>query len=416
MLALLTIRDDNLCMSEDIRKFDSNINPDAISQVSFLDLLGDSDLPDWNMIVQRIADLHYRYYRLTDFGIVTKVPNINTYFMEAANWMLGKAQTSNFVAIPANGSTGAITQDYLNQFRDSWLPSLESQFTDQNLMIIEQVYTQVSEMVANSGSIKADAKLTSIIKKAEDRLVVMVQKAQADFEKSSKKKTEEAIDRITVTQGLEEWVEFYEVVEADYGVLIEGSHLIKFRSPLSRQIENKGMYSFQLPFTRELRYSKSRIVGYRMGESSKRFWWFVVVAFVFIAPVLMSMINSKELLGLRNLFYIQESLNPDYKLIALEKLRYLPLIILVSIGYAFNNKNFRILSNLREQYKHRKTVARTLQGIIRSIDETGKDIEIKPRLVEIGAKAMFELKTIGHLSKKDSESSPTNEIFQTFLK
>ena len=93
----------------------------------------------------------------------------------------------------------------------------------------------------------------------------------------------------------------------------------------------------------------------------------------------------------------------------------LSVAILLGVLYASANKNYRIYANLSDQVKHRSVVAKTIRGIIldQTISDTQKDY--KAELVAIGARAMFELKTIGHLSKKES-SSPLIETVREVIK
>jgi hypothetical protein len=89
---------------------------------------------------------------------------------------------------------------------------------------------------------------------------------------------------------------------------------------------------------------------------------------------------------------------------------YIGFIVVPSLGYSFANKNYRIYSNLLDQYKQRATVAQTLQGILRNIDETDRNKDIRVNLVSVAAVAMFEMKNIGHLTKHDNDSSIIDKL------
>lgn len=95
---------------------------------------------------------------------------------------------------------------------------------------------------------------------------------------------------------------------------------------------------------------------------------------------------------------------------------YIGLILVPSIGYAFANRNYRIYSNLLEQYRHRATVAQTLQGILRYVDESENNKDIRMSLTTVAAVAMFEMKNVGHLTKRDGDTLPVGEIIQGVLK
>ncbi|MEK7594075.1 MAG: hypothetical protein AAB436_00335 [Patescibacteria group bacterium] len=94
---------------------------------------------------------------------------------------------------------------------------------------------------------------------------------------------------------------------------------------------------------------------------------------------------------------------------------FLGIILVPSLGYAFANRNYRIYSNLLEQYRHRATVAQTLQGVLRYIDDKEENKDIRVSLTTVAAVAMFEMKNVGHLSKRDGDTLPTGEVLQGVL-
>ena len=79
--------------------------------------------------------------------------------------------------------------------------------------------------------------------------------------------------------------------------------------------------------------------------------------------------------------------------------------------YISANKNYRIYANLTDQTKHRAVVAKTIRTIVLDDKLDEKEEKYKQELVAIAAKAMFELKPIGHISKKEG-ASPLVEIFR----
>lgn len=95
---------------------------------------------------------------------------------------------------------------------------------------------------------------------------------------------------------------------------------------------------------------------------------------------------------------------------------FIGFVLMPSLGYAFANKNYRIYSNLMEQYRHRATVAKTLQGILLEIGDKDNMAEVRQSLTAVAAVAMFEHKSIGHLSKHDGDATPMGEIIQAILK
>ncbi len=94
---------------------------------------------------------------------------------------------------------------------------------------------------------------------------------------------------------------------------------------------------------------------------------------------------------------------------------FIGLILVPSLGYAFANRNYRIYANILEQYRHRATVAQTIQGILRYVDESESNKDIRVSLATVAAVAMFEMKNVGHLSKRDGDTLPTGEVLQAIM-
>jgi hypothetical protein len=84
--------------------------------------------------------------------------------------------------------------------------------------------------------------------------------------------------------------------------------------------------------------------------------------------------------------------------------------LLFGVLYASANKNYRIYSNLTDQVKHRSVVAKTIRGIILDENISDSQKDYKAELVAVGARAMFELKNTGHLTKKESAGPVIDSI------
>jgi len=407
-------------MANSIRQFESLdlvSNPMQIRDVDFMQIYNARpDLSNWNDTIQRMSNAHDRLYSPVSPEITGSLTNINNYFIEAVNWFQGKAATANFVGIPQQGSLQAITQDAFNQFKDSWLPNFESNINnDQTFVMYEQVKKQVTAQVEKIGSIRVDKELHVVIKSFEAK----VDKKEKSFNDFLSEKETETIGKIKRAKALEEWVKYYSLVETDYTILIEGSHRLKWQSLREKHADSPDFKKWRKPIdiVRRVTEENCSEKGFKFGEARKRALWFSVLAISVLVPACMGIFFGDKLPGgAVNPFFVDvndDNLNLGTELY--QKLKYLPLVLIPLFGYAFTNKNYRIFSNLREQYRHRKTVSVTLEGIIAGIDEKEKNTDIRVKLVEIGAKAMFDLKTIGHLSKRDSESSPMAEIVQTIL-
>lgn len=397
---------------------DLTSDPAMIQSLDFLDLLGvRPEIVNWDDTIQRLSNAHSRFYKLGPLTLTGNLQNINSYFIEAANWLQGKAPTANWIAIPQSANIQSITQDALNQFHDSWLPSFESTLNnDTTFTQFEQMSSQLKIFTDNLGSIKVDSEIKALV----DNFQKQINHLEDNFRNFVESEKNNTVSQIERAQSLKEWATHYTKVSNDYTILIEGSNRIGLQWPRARHQGEPKYAKWRKPYFNEKRFSHENCnIHYRkIGEARKRYLWFMLLATVIILPAFLALFGNAEILGrIHNPFYIPPvsgSATETTNLI-LEKLRYLPIVIVVIFGYAFSNKNYRILSNLREQYKHRETVSVTLQGIIAGIDENDGNKDIRVKLVEIGAKAMFELKTIGHLTKRDSDSSPMAEIVQTIV-
>lgn len=93
---------------------------------------------------------------------------------------------------------------------------------------------------------------------------------------------------------------------------------------------------------------------------------------------------------------------------------YIGLFLIPTLGYSFANKNYRIYSNLLEQYSHREVVARTIQGVLARPRGDEYDEKVRQELANVAAAALFEQKTIGHLSKNEANSASILDIARLF--
>ncbi|MBI5357230.1 hypothetical protein HZB74_00015 [Candidatus Saccharibacteria bacterium] len=87
----------------------------------------------------------------------------------------------------------------------------------------------------------------------------------------------------------------------------------------------------------------------------------------------------------------------------------------VFLGYSNANRQLKIHQNLLEQYRHREIVAKTISGVVSAViktkegnaspeEQTEIEKEELQQLVKVAASAMFEYRTIGHLSAKEGNS------------
>jgi hypothetical protein len=95
----------------------------------------------------------------------------------------------------------------------------------------------------------------------------------------------------------------------------------------------------------------------------------------------------------------------------LEKLAFLPLIVVMAIGLAFAGKNYRINAKLLEDYKHRYVVAKTIQNLL-LLPDIKKNIRLQTELLTIGASILFEPRASGYMGNDEEEKLIQNLISQ----
>lgn len=92
----------------------------------------------------------------------------------------------------------------------------------------------------------------------------------------------------------------------------------------------------------------------------------------------------------------------------IQKLAFLPLIVILTVGLVFASRNYRINSNLLEEYKHRYVVAKTIQNLL-LLPEIKKNAPLQRQLLDIGTKILFEHRASGYMGK-DSDEKLINSL------
>jgi hypothetical protein len=133
------------------------------------------------------------------------------------------------------------------------------------------------------------------------------------------------------------------------------------------------------------------------------YWAIALFGIIFVLSSLIIVFEPSSIHGWKPPEYLISGDNTQAKQVYIKIAVYLPLAIILGMGYSFAMKNYRIVSNMLDQYRHRRAVARTAQGIIISLkDEAYSDI--RANVAASASKALFEHKATGHLSKKEAES------------
>jgi len=98
----------------------------------------------------------------------------------------------------------------------------------------------------------------------------------------------------------------------------------------------------------------------------------------------------------------------------LEKTRFVPVLLVATIGFTFASRNYKINSHLLEQYKHRYVVAKTMNNLM-TLDNL-KDERITIDLIQLGSKILFEFKNSGYMNKDDKELMNYKDIAEFIMR
>lgn len=140
----------------------------------------------------------------------------------------------------------------------------------------------------------------------------------------------------------------------------------------------------------------------------QRMFWFTLLFLLIISFVAVTLFS---IYGVSVLSLPKATFEPGVNGLILKVSLFAPLTILFGLAYSFAVKNYRIYSNMLDQYEHRRTVARTSKGIILSLPADSEG-DVRKTMTAAAAQALFEHRNTGHLSKKEAESTSLLEIFK----
>jgi 3-dehydroquinate dehydratase len=143
--------------------------------------------------------------------------------------------------------------------------------------------------------------------------------------------------------------------------------------------------------------------------------WRRVFSFSVLA-VVASVIVVVPLLALLGIVHTKLFDPADPQLWLTKFLLWLPAIAVASVSYSFVTKNYRIYCNMLDQYRHRRAVAKTAQGIILNVGSNPENEAVRNAMTAAAATSLFEHKVTGHLSKKEVESLGLFDLLRTLGK
>lgn len=100
----------------------------------------------------------------------------------------------------------------------------------------------------------------------------------------------------------------------------------------------------------------------------------------------------------------------DYLEFLADKSKFIPMLVMLTIGFVHASRKHRINLHLLEQYKHRYVVAKTMNNLM-TLDGLKSEI-ITTELIQQGSKVLFEFKNAGYMSKGDKETLDYKSIVE----
>ncbi len=198
---------------------------------------------------------------------------------------------------------------------------------------------------------------------------------QYELKEQNQKTKERVVKDIKSAEGAKDWAAFYE----------------SYVKPNSADDVKRSWWG-------RFSYSGDNLFQLERKWELQRSFWLACLTVLFLAYILW-------------IILFVPAASRDFQEVVVEKLIFLPLVLILSISFAFASRNYRIYANMLADYRHRQIVARILQNVILG-NVFGEKDELKMELLREGAKAMFTLRTAGHLGKDSFEKISIAEIIK----
>jgi hypothetical protein len=388
------------------------------------------------------------------FEVVNKIGRLpevgsRSYYLQTVQWLNGEIPLSLFIPVPQINNDRSNIDDSIAMQFEQHVNNLVANIRN------DPIYSQVEMMTAvakvNStqkiqnreeellGDFESKAQqvsglFDSNLKSSQESVTTAVESRGAqlrdqldstltDSRRQLDQQLQTAISQFQQAQSLDDWGTVYEMATAEYeeklygrrwagGTLGRNITALGEKIKRSRNRKDRLLYRIRkfvglcVQNTMSLiSISWSKTVSYR---TQRNIWFSLLVTFVvaFTLSSFASATGHTSVFGIP-LPPIGNGTDTNWYL---KFALYLPPVILLGIAYSFAVKNYRIYSNMVDQYRHRRTVAKTSQGIILSTDNA----EVRGQMTAAAALAMFEHRNTGHLTKKEAESMNALDIFKLF--
>jgi hypothetical protein len=428
----------------------------SIDESNFLDfdirkLKGASTVTSYQIAINRLAAIREVLLVARQIERLQAVGN-RAYFIEALRWLKGESEISTWHHVPLTTDLSTITVGVGTAIE------LFTQQLQQNLQG-EAIYSQIELAMATAPVVKAQP-MTKLVKQAIDKaqntfdqeaekrkseiqlvsadsqnqlnsavagvqqtLQVQIDQAKRSAYAEIDQRIQDASAQLRTAESLNDWGKHYEedisrISKRLFGINTEG---VLNRNIVTAQAgwkkfkrfawNDRSGWEMLLKFIYLIIKNSFSLVRYILSKanslSGRRTVSFLLLSVTAIVMVIMPLLS---MFG-----YIHTSLfdaSDPVKWLAKTSL-WLPAVIVLSVGYSFTTKNYRIYSNMLDQYQHRRAVAKTAQGIILGVDSSDETKEFRAAMTAAAATALFEHKATGHLSKKEVESLGLLDVIKT---
>lgn len=374
---------------------------------------------------------------------ITRVGEINYWqqYVQAIQWLNKQIALTNFISVQQIAEYTDIDENVSNKF-NSYVSQLKSYLNSQALfqqiqimqgVIQNQIISDVSDKITtpliddfNRHLLDSKRDVTESMDKTKQENESQVNKLYNDQLESIRGAGQNAISQFEQARALANWSEFYAQKVSAYKKMVYGKEYQQrfihnklasfrlYRKSLDWKTRLRTLHQVRHGVARCASEVSSYLLARFTSYSGKRTFWFSVLALGVLGTIF---INVASIYGANNLLGIDfTKLRPthnDTQLFA-KIFVYIGAFLVPTLGYSFANKNYRIYSNLLEQYSHREVVAQTIQGILAKPRGDEDDEKVRHELANVAATALFEQKTVGHLSKNESNSASLLDIIRLF--
>lgn len=429
------------------------ITDDNVLKIKVISLKSEQLQNDFNTGIDLLSDVRDTLTTIQNIGRINELGQL-PYYIDAMRWLHLESPLANFIGVPQISNYSDIDASIANQFKQ-YVEAFRSQLRNNPIYtaveasraafhhtISRQAQAQIekleddaeatllaSSQAAANNLAQQVGSLTSGINDASVQAQNTLQQLLSSASETIKTETNVSTSSIRTAQSLERWGESYDASIEEYRLRLFGKqwgnstikrnydswHKLRLEELAKHEIRAAKIYyvsnTTMIVAIKNLLNATTFLLSKTRTYRGKRSIWFTALALFAILFFLMSIV---EILGLKNIFGHDISKNipgPNQPWYARYTL-YLPIALILGIAYSFSIKNYRIYSNMLDQYEHRRTVAYTAQGIILSLKDT-QDQGLRDEVTTAAAKALFEHKNTGHLTKSESESLNVLDLLKT---